>query len=78
MGEVVEGGIGLGGWRGRGRLLRGRGRGLGLGLGHWLSLDLVQGYRFLSSIRICLATDFRVSNTPTPVVATASNVGSRL
>jgi len=34
--------------------------------------------RFLSSMRICLATDFRVSNTPTPVVAMASKVGSRL
>ena len=35
-------------------------------------------YRFFSSIRICFATDFRVSNTPRPVVATASKVGSRL
>jgi len=29
-------------------------------------------------MRICLATDFRVSKIPTPVVAMASKVGSRL
>src|SRR6266545_363881 len=45
----------------------------GGGFGHAPPLQ-----RFLSSINICLATDLSVSKTPTPVVATASNVGSRL
>jgi len=36
------------------------------------------GYFLRSSTSTCLATAFSVSNTPTPVVATASKVGSRL
>lgn len=33
-------------------------------------------YPFLSSVNTCLATAFKVSKTPSPVVATASKTGS--